>query len=200
MQPSVVPELALEQTLPRPIHWVATATAIAAVIAGSSFVQTDHATAQPTPGPTQTRHHTTTSTTDLPAPDPHDVTYPLRCGPAKVVVQKSATGDLDGDGRPETVAVVHCDAGSGSPPHGVYVVTAAARAGAPARVVATLVDPRDRYTITDFGVRNSTVTATLLGYSSPNVPSCCPDQQEKTQWEWRDGRFVRSAQPRTQAA
>jgi hypothetical protein len=186
VQQSVVPELALEQTATRPIHWVATATAVAAVVAASSFVQTDSATAQP-----DSQQHTKAAPGSA-APDPHSVTYPLQCGPAKVLVEKSATGDLDGDGRPETISVVHCDAGGGTPPSGVYVVTAPAGSDAAPRVVATLVDPKDRFTVTDFTVRNATVTATLLGYSSPDVPSCCPDQRQEVQWQWHDGAFVRS--------
>ncbi len=108
-----------------------------------------------------------------------------------VVVQKKASGDLDGDGRPETVAVVRCDAGSGTPPDGVYVLTRAADAPKP-RVVATLVDPKDRMSVTDFAVADGAVTATLLGYSSLDVPSCCPDVRDSARWQWRDGSFVRS--------
>jgi hypothetical protein len=195
VQPSVVPELALEQTATRPIHWVATATAIAAVVAGSSFVQTGDATAAQSEAHGHAQAHTNRASGALPAPDPHSVTYPLECGPAKVLVQKSASGDLDGDGRPETVAVVHCDAGSGTPPNGVYVVTAAAQAGAEPRVVATLVDPKDQYTVSDVAVHNATISATLLGYSSPDVPRCCPDRQQQDQWQWRDGAFQRSTEP-----
>lgn len=197
MQPSVVPELALEQTATRPIHWVATATAIAAVVAGSSFVQTGDATAAQSEahGHTKAHAHTNSASGALPAPDPHGVTYPVECGPAKVLVQKSASGDLDGDGRPETVSVVHCDAGSGTPPNGVYVVTAAATAGAEPRIVATLVDPQDQYTVSDIAVHNATISATLLGYSSPDVPRCCPDQQQQDEWQWRDGAFQRSTKP-----
>ncbi|MER6979083.1 hypothetical protein ABT317_19330, partial [Streptomyces carpinensis] len=119
------------------------------------------------------------------------VTFPLQCGPVKAVVAKKAFGDLDHDGRPETVAVVHCDASMGTPPDGVYVLTRAEGTGAP-RVVATLVDPKDRYTVTDFAVRAGEVTATLLGYSSPDVPNCCPDLKDSAKWQWKNGAFVRS--------
>ncbi|MFJ3305709.1 hypothetical protein ACIPSA_21790 [Streptomyces sp. NPDC086549] len=185
MQQSAVPELAHTHT--RPIHWVATATAVAGVVAFSSVLQPGSAkAAQPAPG-TDAK---TAPATAAP-PDTEGVDFPLECGPVKVKVQKKATGDLDGDGRPETVAVVHCDAPMGTPPDGVYVLTQAAGAEQP-RVVATLVDPKDRLTVTDFTVRAGAVTATLLGYSTADVPSCCPDVKTAAKWQWKGGAFVRS--------
>ncbi|MFG2647660.1 hypothetical protein [Streptomyces sp. NPDC048436] len=184
MQHPAVPELAHNTT--RPIHWLATAAALAAVIAGSSVLQPDHANAaQPGSEPSGK-----VAAAPVPAPDPATVTYPITCGKVKAVVKKKASGDLDGDGIPETVAVVHCAAGSGTPPDGVYVVTRAT--GGKPRVVATLVDPKDRQNVSDFAVRDGVITATLLGYSSPNVPSCCPDLQDKAKWQWKDGTFARS--------
>ncbi|MFD6286882.1 hypothetical protein [Streptomyces sp. NPDC060205] len=187
MQHSAVPELAHTHT--RPIHWVATAAALAAVVAAGGFLGPDKATAA---------QHGGIEAKGAPAaatpPDPAHADYPLDCGPAKILVQKKASGDLDGDGTPETVAVVRCDAGSGTPPSGVYVLTAY-EGSTKARVVATLVDPKDRLSVQDFALRDATVTATLLGYSSPDVPSCCPDVNEGAQWQWKNGAFVRSTPP-----
>jgi hypothetical protein len=185
VQQSAVPELAHTDT--RPIHWVATATAVAAVVALSSVLQPNPATAAQAAGP-----ETRSAPGVTAPPDPAGVDFPLACGPVKALVVKKASGDLDGDGRPETVAVVHCDAPMGTPPDGVYVLTRAADTGAP-RVIATLVDPKDRRTVTDFAVRDGAVLATLLGYSSADVPSCCPDLKDSVQWRWKDGAFVRSA-------
>ncbi|MFC3577224.1 hypothetical protein ACFOZ0_28915 [Streptomyces yaanensis] len=185
MQPSAVPELA--HTTTRPIHWVATATAVSGVIALSSVLQPGSATAAQT--------HTDTKTPPAPTapPDPAKAHFPLDCGPTtKLLVRKKATGDLDGDGHPETVALVRCDTAMGTPPDGVYVLTQAAGTTRP-RVVATLVDPKDRLTVTDFALRDATVTATLLGYSSPDVPSCCPDVKNRAKWQWKGGAFIRSA-------
>ncbi|MFB6552246.1 hypothetical protein [Streptomyces sp. NPDC056405] len=183
MQHPAVPDLSHTHT--RPIHWVATATALAAVVALSSVLQPDAATAAQTAAP---------ETKNAPAhgtpPDPAAVAFPLECGPVKAVVQKKASGDLDGDGRPETVAVVHCDAPMGTPPDGVYVITRDTDGGKP-RVVATLVNPGDRRTVTDFAVRGGAVRATLLGYSSADVPSCCPDVTDDVKWQWENGAFVR---------
>ncbi|MET9548976.1 hypothetical protein ABZY36_27230 [Streptomyces sp. NPDC006627] len=187
MQHPAVPELA--HTAARPIHWLATAAALAAVVAASAFLEPDPATAaQPTPQ-AHTRA-TAGAPAPAPAPDPAAVDFPLECGTLGSVVKKKATGDLDGDGRTETVAVVHCRAGSGTPPDGVYVITRP-DTGKP-RVVATLVDPKDGLTTTDFAVRDGAVTATLLGYSSLDVPRCCPDRKDAAKWQWKDGAFTRT--------
>ncbi|MEV6118211.1 hypothetical protein AB0L59_38520 [Streptomyces sp. NPDC052109] len=185
MQQSAVPELAHTHT--RPIHWVATATAVAGVVALSSVVQPGSATAaQPTAG---ARHKPAHAAVAPPATT--GVDFPLQCGPVKAVVAKKTTGDLDGDGRPETVAVVHCDSAMGTPPDGVYVLTRSTDTGT-ARVVATLVDPKDRLTVTDLSLHAGTVAATLLGYSSDAVPNCCPDLKTPTKWHWNGNAFIRS--------
>ncbi|WP_328656650.1 hypothetical protein [Streptomyces sp. NBC_00334] len=182
MQHSAVPDLSHTHT--RPIHWVATATAVAGVVALSSVLQPDPATAAQTaaPGPKSAPAH-------LAPPDPAAVPFPLDCGPVKALVVKKASGDLDGDGHPETVASVHCDAPMGTPPDGLYVVTRDTEGGEP-RVVATLVDPKDRRTVTELSVRDGAVRATVLGYSSTDVPSCCPDVTDHPKWQWKNGAFV----------
>ncbi|MFF4589455.1 hypothetical protein [Streptomyces sp. NPDC001388] len=180
MQQSAVPELAHTHT--RPIHWVATATAVAGVVALSSVLQPRPATAaQATEAPPRAAA----------APATTGIDFPIDCGPVKALVQKKASGDLDGDGTPETVASVHCDAPMGTPPDGVYVLTRSA-GSTHARVVATLVDPKDRTTVTSLTVTDGAVLATLLGYSSADVPSCCPDVKDSAKWQWKDNAFVRS--------
>ncbi|MFI6036555.1 hypothetical protein ACIBBD_20760 [Streptomyces sp. NPDC051315] len=181
---SAVPELAHTHT--RPIHWLATATAVAGVVALSSVLQPDPATAAQATG----QEHRSAPVTAA-APATTGVDFPIECGPVKALVVKQASGDLDGDGRPETVAVVHCDAPMGTPPDGVYVLTRAT-GSAHARVVATLVDPKDRRTVASLSVDDGAVLASLLGYSSADVPSCCPDVKDSAKWRWKDEAFVRS--------
>ncbi|MFJ2024031.1 hypothetical protein ACIODW_09545 [Streptomyces sp. NPDC087897] len=185
MQTPALPDLA--HTAAKPVHWLATAAAMAGVVALAGLLQprTATATAAASEQRTTTPHGAAAS-----APDPAGVDFPLECGAAGTTVARHAPGDLDGDGRPETVAVVHCDAGSGTPPAGIYVLTRTD--GAAPRVVATLVDPADRRTVKDFAVRGGAVSATLLGYSSLEVPRCCPDQEEQASWRWRGKAFVRS--------
>jgi hypothetical protein len=169
------------------MHWLATATAVAGVVALSSVLQPGPATAAPPAAAPQSR----SAPADAPAPDPAAVDFPLECGAVKAVVVRRASGDLDGDGRPETVAAVHCDAPMGTPPDGLYVLTRGAGPAEP-RVVATLVDPKDRQTVSDLAVREGAVRATILGYSTPDVPSCCPDLKDSVKWQWENGAFVRS--------
>ncbi|WP_307129031.1 hypothetical protein [Streptomyces sp. B1I3] len=187
MQTSALPDLA--HTDAKPVHWLATAAAMAAVVAAAGFLQPAGATATAS----ASEHGAGVSHGSAPAaaPDPERVAFPLDCGTAGRTVAEEAPGDLDGDGRPETVAVVHCAAGSGTPPSGVYVLTQTS--GAAPRVVATLVDPAQKLTVTDFAVRGGKISATLLGYSSLDVPRCCPDVRESASWQWKGNAFVKSA-------
>ncbi|MET8442272.1 hypothetical protein OG795_26215 [[Kitasatospora] papulosa] len=190
MQTSALPDLA--HTDAKPVHWLATATAMAAVVAAAGLLQPEAATATAS----ASEHRVTQQHGGAPAaeaPDPAGVTFPLDCGAAGRTVAESATGDLDGDGGPETVAVVRCAAGSGTPPSGIYVVTQGN--GAAPRVVATLVDPAQKLSVTDFTVRDGTVSATLLGYSSAAVPRCCPDELESAAWRWKGNAFVKTTAP-----
>ncbi|WP_128427957.1 hypothetical protein [Streptomyces cyaneus] len=184
MQQSAVPELAHTHT--RPIHWLATATALAGVVALSSVLQPNSATAAQTAGPEAKNAPAATT-----PPDPTGVDFPLECGPVKAIVVKKATGDLDGDGSPETVAVVHCDSPMGTPPDGLYVLTRATETAAP-RLIATLINPKDGITVSDVAVRDGAVATDLLGYSSTDVPRCCPDVKNSAKWQWKNGAFVRS--------
>ncbi|MFE2044188.1 hypothetical protein ACFXAZ_25325 [Streptomyces sp. NPDC059477] len=184
MQHSAVPELAQAHAHTRPIHWLATATALAGVVALSSVAQPDAATAA------QPGDRAPSAAPAAAPPSTEGVAFPIDCGPVDAIVVREATGDLDGDDRPETVAVVHCDAAMSTPPDGVYVLTQSTDATTP-RLVATLVDPKDRTTVQELALRDGAVQATLLGYSSSDVPTCCPDITEHPTWQWKDGSFLR---------
>ncbi|WP_030193005.1 hypothetical protein [Streptomyces sp. NRRL S-87] len=180
MQTPALPELAHTRT--RPVHWVATAAAMAAVVAGAGLLQPQRAagTAHAAPGPAPS------------APDPTGVDFPLDCHGFPEKITARAAGDLDGDGRPETVAAVRCDAGSGTPPHGIYVLTRETAENAHPRVVATLLTPAKRQIVTALAVRDGAVTAQLSGYSSLDVPRCCPDLTRDAAWRWTGTAFLES--------
>lgn len=171
----------------RPLHWLATATAMAAVVAAAGLIQPDTAAGGPA-GPA----HSSAAPASGPqaaAPDPAAVTYPLDCKGLPTAVTATAQGDLDGDGRPETVAAVRCDAGSGTPPHAIYVLAQDKTPGATPRVVATLLEAGKRQTATDLTIRDGVVTASLLGYSSPQVTRYSPDVKQLAKWRWSGGKF-----------
>ncbi|MFD7624725.1 hypothetical protein ACFV7Q_01550 [Streptomyces sp. NPDC059851] len=170
----------------KPLHWLATACAMAAVIAGAGLLQPEATAAgpdapEPVPGPA--------SAPRTAAPDPAAVTWPLDCKGNPVAVTATARGDLDGDRRPETVAAVRCDAGSGTPPHALYVLAQDAAQDARPRIVATLLDTARRQTATDLTIRDGIITARLLGYSSPEVPRYAPDVEQLAKWRWSGGKF-----------
>ncbi|WP_308416659.1 hypothetical protein [Streptomyces sp. AJS327] len=175
----------LPHTRTRTVHWVLTAALVGAVVGASALVPSGDSTAR------ASEDHSGSGGRAAPAaPDPRAANYPLTCGKQKPEVTEHGAADFDGDGAPQTVAVVRCPAGIGTPPHGVYVLAPAAERGAAPRVVATLVDPDEGMNVERFAVRDGTVSARLLGYSSPDVPRCCPDKRRAVRWEWKDGAFA----------
>ncbi|CAG6396789.1 hypothetical protein NMG29_21890 [Streptomyces cocklensis] len=183
MQPSAGQDLPHTRT--RGVHWISTAAALGAVVAAVALVQPADAS-QDKPAATAT-----TPAAPVAPPDPAAVTYPLACGDGvKTDVISKVSGDLDGDGRPETAVVVRCHTDTGTPPSGVYVLSAPAKAGGPPRIAVTLVKPEDNRQISHFRLEGRTLMATVLGFSSDAVPQCCPDLSRGYSWEWRDGRYV----------
>jgi hypothetical protein len=168
----------LPHTRARSVHWITTAAAVAAVVGAGTLVPTADAT------PSSTAH-----TASVKAPDPKAAHYPLDCAGAPVDVVDHVSGDLDEDGRPETVSVVRCHSETGTPPSGVYVLSAGATTGSAPRIIETLVNPKEKRSIKDLKLDGRIVRATILGYSSDSVPRCCPDQQRSYGWEWRAGTF-----------
>ncbi|MGW8375696.1 hypothetical protein [Streptomyces sp. ODS28] len=183
-------ELPQTRTRTRAVHWAATAVALAAVVGGAALVQPPDATARTTAA----------AAPDGPPPDPERATYPVDCGKGpstgtsgpgvNVRITDRGSADFDGDGRTETVAVVRCDTGMGTPPSGVFVLAPAKEPGAAPRITETLVPTGEQMSVKDFAVHGRTVSATLLGYSSEQVPRCCPDRERKVKWVWQAGKFT----------
>jgi hypothetical protein len=61
--------------------------------------------------------------------------------------------------------------------------------------VETLLPPDQGMSANRFRVRAGQVSATLLGYSSDDVPRCCPDLRRKVTWNWDGTRFVLTPSP-----
>ncbi|MFE6777700.1 hypothetical protein [Streptomyces sp. NPDC057702] len=190
--PGAGPPSGLPHTRTRWVHWIATALALAGVVGGAVALHPSDATA--TPG-----RAAPPASGPAAAPDARAAAYPVECGPAPVDVVQHASGDLDGDGRPETVAVVRCHSEIGTPPSGIYVIAPASNSagkhGAKPRVVSTFLEPKENMSVRRLTLRDATVSATLLGYSSGQVPRCCPDLERDVNWRWRDDKFVLQALP-----
>lgn len=186
MEPSAGQEL--PHTRSRGVHWITTAAALGAVVAAVAMVQP----ADASPGKHAAAHESPAApAAPVAPPDPAAATYPLACADGvKTDVISKVSGDLDGDGRPETAVVVRCHTDTGTPPSGVYVLSAPKAAGGAPRVAVTLVRPEDNRQISHFRLDGRTVRATVLGFSSDSVPQCCPDLSREYSWEWRDGRYV----------
>jgi len=191
VQPSDGPET-LPHSRSRPLHWLGTAAALAAVLGLSVLVQ-------PSAGATAAdgRGHRRAAG---PAPDAARARYPMRCAPAlpgEKTIDELAEGsaDFDGDGRTETVALVRCHAGMGTPPSGIFVLAPPGKPGARPRVVETLLPPDQGMSANRFRVTAGSVSATLLGYSTDDVPRCCPDKKRKVTWEWDGTRFLLEPAP-----
>lgn len=180
----------LPHTRTRTVHWLTTAAALAAVISGSALIQSPDATVRPT---------SISPAAAEAGPDASQANYPIDCGSPSVGfdVIDSVTTDFDRDGRNETVAVASCAAGAGTPPQGVYVLAQPEKPGGRPEVVETLVPTREQMNVKSLDVSGSTLSMTLLGYSSKDVPRCCPDQQRQVKWEWKSGKFTLHPAPLT---
>lgn len=192
MQPSAGPE-ALPHTRSRLVHWSVTAAALTAVLGLAAVIQPPGAVAGQA------------AATPREGPDASRARYPVDCGPRPepaVDVLRTASADFDDDGRAETVALVRCATSLGTPPSGIFVLTHPADQDGRPRIVETLLSPEEGMSTQDFTVRergDHTIAVTLLGYSSADVPRCCPDQQRKVTWQWQDGRFVLVPEPVAQS-
>ncbi|MGC0316924.1 hypothetical protein [Kitasatospora acidiphila] len=124
------------------------------------------------------------------APDAAKAALPLDCGPLPTTVTLSFAADL-GDGTPATIAAAHCAAGAGAAPDGVFVITAGP--GGTPQVHDVLLDWHQDYTVTRLALRaDGTITAQARGYSSADVPRCCPDLSVELDWTRHGAGFTRT--------
>lgn len=86
--------------------------------------------------------------------------------------------------EPAVVVAGRCDAGAGNPPSGVFLV--AAHGGA-ARVAETLVSDTADLVLPTVSVTPEAVTVVASGFSSADVPRCCPDRAVVRRWQVVDG-------------
>jgi hypothetical protein len=149
------------------------------------------ATDEPTTAPRPTASPGT-GVPAIAAPRIEEIDYPLDCSGFGVVVDQAIDHDFTGDGVPEAIRVVACNAGGGSPPHAVLAYGSSPD-GAPV-LLQTLLDEYDGLRV-DLEMDSGALTGTAWGYSSPDVPGCCPDLEGQIQWRWKGSLFVMEAGP-----
>ena len=102
--------------------------------------------------------------------------------------------DLEGDGIAESVVAAHCDGGNGTPPDGAYILArGAGGASTPPVIAETLVSPAENLTLVRLALRSDgTLTARARGYSTVNVPHCCPDLDLDLTWTRHGDHYTRA--------
>ncbi|MEZ0094708.1 hypothetical protein [Streptacidiphilus sp. EB129] len=173
LQPESMPPAPPGHARSRPVHWIGTAAGLAAVIAAALAAAPAGASVATVNGP-----HAVPAAA---APNPAGVALPLDCAGLPVKIDQSFSADLTGNGDLATVVAARCDSPTGTPPDGVYVITAGA-GGAP-RISAVLVRPGEGLNVRSMSLGgDGSVHARIDGYSSPAVPRCCADLHETYSW------------------
>ncbi len=160
------------------------------------------------PGPTLTDPTTTapstvgsgadssssTTTQPLDSVDWSQVTYPFDCGtypgagPVGWHVWDVQYAHPAG-GVEMAVVLVTCDAGAGSPPAALLVYDGAASPSGDPHLTQTLVSPEDNWVAGDVSPIDDTVSLPVSGYTTADVPHCCPDVAATLVWHWVDGSY-----------
>lgn len=124
----------------------------------------------------------------LRAADWEGQSYPVDCGGE--TTGTAATYAEPEPGRDVAVIFVTCKHEAGTPPSAVLVYEADEN-GDP-RLLQTLLKYEDNWTPDDESVTASVTALSFVvsGYSSFDVPRCCPDIRTKLSWNWSRGQYV----------
>lgn len=172
-EPAAAPPQPPAHTRTRARHWIGTAAVLAAAVGTVLAVAPADASAPVPDGP-----HAVPAAA---APDPARAVYPLSCAGLPVKVDQSFSADLTGDGADATIAAAHCLSATGTPPDGLYLLEPGP--GGRPRVADVLISATEDLTVRSVDFRgDGTITAAVDGYSSPDVPRCCPDVHESLVW------------------
>jgi len=86
------------------------------------------------------------------------------------------------------IVLVRCNAGAGTPPVALYVYDKATSRVA-AHLAETLIKDSDNWQAGAVNAAGTTISLEVAGFSSNNVPNCCPDVQAALTWEWDGTRY-----------
>jgi hypothetical protein len=120
------------------------------------------------------------------------ISYPFSCGstlqgPVGYRVVQVAYPD-PAPNQTVAIVMVECNSGAGTPPIDLLVYDHATSTHAP-HLAQTLIDMSAQYQASGFSATGNTVTVAVAGFSSPNVPNCCPDIHRTLTWRWSGGSY-----------
>jgi hypothetical protein len=149
--------------------------------------------------PTATSTTTMAPSVSLDDVDWSKVRYPIDCGETNLGQVGWRVVDFvriaPGVGTDLAIALVTCDAGAGSPPANLYVYDRAESATNP-HLAQTLVRPDDNWVADDHvDVIGGDLSLGVSGYSSEDLPRCCPDVFATLTWQWDGDEYQPTSTP-----
>ncbi len=120
------------------------------------------------------------------------VEYPITggCGSDPVQVQQASV--LHPPGGPQlAIVLVRCRNAAELPASSLFAYDGAASPTRPLLRATLLQASQDEIVAGVLLARGSTVTLPVAGYSTPDVPQCCPDVHATFAWAWAGGHFER---------
>jgi hypothetical protein len=117
------------------------------------------------------------------------LSYPVDCGGQ--TVGTAAAYPTPEPGRELAVVFVTCVAGAGAPPSAVLIYDGA-ESPTSAHLSQTLLRYQDYWAPEEGGTvaNERQLAVNVYGYSSGDIPRCCPDLNPQLTWEWVDGEYV----------
>lgn len=150
------------------------------------------------PSPTSSTSVVTVPSVPLESVDWSAVQYPFECGTTRQgtvgwkVWDVAYPTPVDNVGR--AVVLVTCNAGAGTPPVNLLVYDSATSSAAP-HLAQVLIRSEDNWTANDVRVDGDQLALPAFGYSSGDIPRCCPDVTTTLTWQWQDGQYVATGSP-----
>ncbi len=114
-------------------------------------------------------------------PDWSKIRYAMNCGGTGVVVVQALNKDYSGDGRPEAVRLVRCNAGAGSPPSSLFVYNAD-KFGAP-HLIDTLISQGEGLAMNGISSEGNDLFGTVYAVDGSGI-------EYNVAWVWQGKGFV----------
>jgi hypothetical protein len=140
--------------------------------------------------PPTTAVATTQSGNSLGSVDWQSVAYPLAAGCQPNGVRVLKVDSLSPAPGVDLAAVLaQCDSGAGTPPVALYVYDGTTSSPSTPHLASTLISEKERWQANSFSTSGGDLTMNVFGFSSNNVPNCCPDVRTTLVWRWNGSSY-----------